>query len=331
MIKQVIQSFFDKNKSIQDEEIYAVAVSGGPDSMALAHALLTTYSDKDIHILSIDHDLRPDSSVEIDAVEEWVKAYPNSIFKRFIWEGAKPETAIMEAARAARYDLMADYCVSQNIQHLFLGHHQDDQAETFLIRLAKGSGLDGLGAMASISSYQNQICFVRPLLDVTKEDILRYCKINDIQFSEDPSNENGEYLRPRLREAKTILEKEGLTSKRLSITARRLARARDALQNLSHEAYGEVIEVSDDDMLFLDAQCLAKWPEDIRLRVLKRALETLQPVENYSVRYDRLEDLHEAIWTSYDQDENMKRRSLGHCFFSYDNVKKIIEIEKGKK
>jgi tRNA(Ile)-lysidine synthase len=328
MIKGVIQSFFEKNKDLCGERLYAIAVSGGPDSMALAHALLTSFPDKEFHILSVDHGLRSEAKAEIDTVEAWCEQYQNAVFQRFLWGGDKPDTAVMEAARLERYHLMAEYCAAHNIEHLFLGHHQDDQAETFLIRLAKGSGLDGLGAMASVAPSVDGLLFCRPLLDVAKEDILSYCVHEKLPFVQDPSNENDKYLRPRLREARDVLEKEGLTSKRLSATARRLARASAALSELTITAYAQSTIIGDGNTIEIDADKLAVWPDEIRLRVLKKALENLQPTQEYGTRYKRIEDLHDDVWACYDSGKVMKRRSLGYCFFSYDVAQKIIKIEK---
>lgn len=329
MINQAIQSFFEKNKELWGEAPCAIAVSGGPDSMALAHVLLTLFPDREFHVLSVDHGLRVEAAVEIDTVETWCKNYSNAVFKRFLWNGDKPETAIMEAARAERYRLMAEYCASHGIKYLFLGHHQDDQAETFLIRLAKGSGLDGLGAMDSIALSVDGIKLCRPLLDVLKEEILSYCTDKQLPFVNDPSNENEKYLRPRLREARGVLEKEGLTSKRLAATARRLARAREALDELTVKAYEEAV-IETEEAVELDADKLSNWPSEIRLRVLKNIMEGLQPEQNYGTRYQKLEDLHNDVWARYDCGESMRRRSLGHCFFSYDVANKVIKIEKDK-
>lgn len=331
MITNAVKQFFTKYSDIANRTKFAVAVSGGPDSMALAHVLFSFFPDKKFHILSVNHGLRDEAFDEIKFVKAWSQNYPNAVFADFLWEGDKPETRVMEAARVERYRLISNYCNEQDIDYLFLGHHQDDQAETFLIRLSKGSGIDGLGAMSKISEYNAGLKFVRPLLNVSKEEILNYCNSNDILFVQDPSNKNGKYLRPRLREARDILEKEGLTSKRLSVTANRLARARLALDEISNRAYEDAFISNTNNNILLNAASLSIQPDEIRLRVLKIALEVIQPVQDYAIRYNKLEDLHEAIWEYYNLGEDMKRRSLGNCFFSYNNKIQQIKIEKDER
>lgn len=329
MINSAIQAFFKKNNELQGQAPCAVAVSGGPDSMALAHGLIKEYPDTIFHILSVDHGLRVEAASELDAVEAWSKNYPNALFQRFVWEGEKPDTGVMEAARTERYRLMCAYCTSHNIKHLFLGHHQDDQAETFLIRLTKGSGIDGLAGMDSISALHG-VLLCRPFLSVSKEDILSYCASQKISFSEDPSNTNDKYLRPRLRDIRQTLEEEGLTNKRLSHTARRLARASRALEDMTEKSYGDCVQLTSDHEVTIHAESLSHWPDEIRFRVLKKALEYIQPESEYGTRYKRIEDLHHDIWGCYDCENNMKRRSLGHCFFFYNAAQKTIKIEKEK-
>ena len=191
-----------------------IAVSGGPDSMALA-ALVSEWGENEgrgaAHAVVVDHGLRPESSQEARLVMARLSAISGLLPSLLCWNGDKPVTGIMEKARAARYKLLTEYCKNQGIRGLFLAHHQDDQAETFLIRLAKGSGLDGLAGMSPVRE-DGDVALLRPFLGIPKGRLIATCRARGISFVEDPSNANPAYLRPRLRAAREILEKEGLES-----------------------------------------------------------------------------------------------------------------------
>lgn len=209
----------------------AIGVSGGPDSMALAY-LFSRWTEEQngphIHVLSVDHGLRPEAVAEVEHVRQMSESWPKTAHYILKWEGEKPAQRVQESARAARYDLMAAHCKSHDIGALALAHHRDDQAETVLFRLAKGSGLDGLAGMRQVQKRGGLDLF-RPLLDVSKEDILALCAVENIAYIEDPSNEKKRYARVRLRQSREVLEREGISSKRLAMTAKRMDRARCAL------------------------------------------------------------------------------------------------------
>lgn len=327
MINDALEQFFVKYSVITDQDKLAIAVSGGPDSMALAHALVTRCPDKNFHIVSVNHGLRTEAVSEIEGVQKWCADFPHVAFQSLDWGGEKPETGVMEAARAARYALINEYCQQHGIETLFVAHHQDDQAETFWIRLSKGSGLDGLSGMASVS-YQGELVIARPFLDIAKKDIITYCDAHNIPYVQDPSNENGRYLRPRLREARGILEAEGLTSKRLAKTSQRLQRASDALHALTDRVVKDACREKGDGSCSFDVDVLMEWPDEITLRVLKKVMESFQPEKEYGTRLERIEDLHASFISAYNQKEDMKKRSLGHCFFSYSARGNLLKIEK---
>lgn len=307
----LFQDFANKYNLDQVRNI-AVAVSGGPDSMALAHLLATSCEgfDINIHFLSVDHGLREETKKEISMVSAWVGSLNNTNYEHHTlkWLGDKPDSAVMEAARSARYDLMATHCANNNIGIMFVGHHQDDQAETFMIRLAKGSGLDGLSAMQEIRKFNDDLKIIRPLLSVPKEELVGHCKNNDIPYVEDPSNENEEYLRPRLRQSMAAMAEEGLTSKRLANTARRISRAREALEEISANAYQVCTLENSEKHKSFDWVKLKACPEEIAFRVVQQGLEDLRPDADYNVRMERLENLFESLWHA---PKSFKPRTLG--------------------
>lgn len=330
MLDEQLSKFFSNHNTIEQQEKFAVGVSGGPDSMALAHSLVdwAAANKREVYILTVDHGLREEAKQEAKMVAEWASIFPNVVHAVLNWQDDKPETAIMEAARKARYHLMAQYCQKKNIQTLFLGHHQDDQAETFLIRLAKGSGLDGLSAMGEIRAYDDHLMLVRPFLDLSKNDLVSYCDKKNIPYVQDPSNDNPDYLRPRLRQSMTVLEEEGLSTKRLAVTAKRLARVRETLDELTQAAYAACLRNNGSRCVILSYEELRKNPEEIALRVVQKSLSKMRPDKDYNVRMEKIEELFESLWHAPD---DFKPRTLGGCIFTLNEKNTILEIKQEEK
>lgn len=312
------------------EKPVALAVSGGPDSMALA-ALVSGWvleaGRVPAHVLIVDHGLRSESADEARRVKGWLEALPGLSVQILRWTGDKPSAAIMEKARAARYRLLDEYCEEKGISTLFLAHHRDDQAETFLIRLAKGSGLDGLSGMTAARGG-GAVMLLRPFLGVPKARLVATCRARGVPFVEDPSNANPVWLRPRLRASREILEREGLDSKRLAQTAARLARAREALDFYARQAHDAALRSREAGSARLDYATLLACPEEARLRVLLMALSDLSPgFSSVSIRMERFEALVHDLFAS----GAFRRRTLGGFVFSHRARAGEILIECEKK
>lgn len=281
--------------ALHGQRALAVAVSGGPDSMALAFLLSRWAGDQAappvIHALIVDHGLRAESSAEAEHVRATLTAWPHVQPHVLKWRHDGVAKRIQEEARNARYALMAESCRALGVPLLFLGHHCDDQAETFLLRLAGGSGLDGLCAMRSLQSYSPELSLVRPLLSVQKDRLLATCKAHALPFVLDRSNECEDFARVRLRRAREILEREGLTSSRISTTVLRLSRARQALEIISEKAYFEMALESDTNRIVFDFDAFKNQPEEIAFRCLCRAMSALGARKGYPPRLERLESL----------------------------------------
>jgi len=308
----------------------AVALSGGVDSMALAF-LLSRWSNESggplLHALTVDHGLRPGSADEAARVGDWVKGWPKLSHTVLTWEGEKPGTGVMEAARNTRYALMAGYCKQHGMGHLFIAHHRDDQAETFLMRLCKGSGLDGLSGMRAEQRYDDSLTLLRPLLSTPKSALLDVCAQNKIPYVTDPSNTSPLYMRPRLRKA---MEEEGMGSARLARTAARLARARDTLDQLAGQAFLLCVRHENTRRSVIDSGVLGNWPEEIMFRVFLKAVDAVRGQGHaYSPRMERLEDIFESLCGGPD----FRRRTLGGCAFAREGTTPalwVIEREKNE-
>jgi tRNA(Ile)-lysidine synthase len=179
----------------------AVAVSGGPDSLALcllARRWAEAHGGR-VVALTVDHRLRPDSAAEAAAVASWL-ATLGICHHVLVWEGGKPTSGIQAAAREARYRLLGDWCRRADVLHLLLGHQREDQAETVALRAARGSGPDGLAAMAPVREMAG-LRLLRPLLPVPRAALQATLAAAGQPWLEDPSNRAPSFARTRLRGA----------------------------------------------------------------------------------------------------------------------------------
>ncbi len=319
-----------------------IAVSGGGDSMALLRLIAqwaVVHAPKiHIHVLTVDHGLRAESKAEAKQVAAWVKKFRFK-HKILMWVGDKPKTKIAEAARAKRYQLMADYCHAHQIMHLFLAHHADDQAETVLMRLAAGSGVDGLAGMERVSLYQqvpsrrrpgsrefldsglrrddtlpcgdDTVYLCRPLLSVSHDRLLETLRAAGQKWIEDPSNTNQKSARVRVRTARDVLAAEGLTADRMGKLAIRVSRARDVLNAVADRAWDDEVQV---DTVTRTVTMLRDdydgWFTDTQIRVITRVIET---VSGRAARMEQVEDVVDAFAIPGDK---TIRRTLAGCIMT---------------
>lgn len=301
----------------------AIGVSGGPDSMALA--CLIGALKMEAHVLIVDHGLREGSATEAKAAAAQLENFKT--LKPFIlkWTGKKPKTRLMEAARKARYRLMAAHCNKRRIPYLFLAHHAGDQFETVLFRFAKGSGLDGLAGMKVLQVYDQNLTLLRPFLGLEKDRLIATCQHYKIEPAIDPTNENSQFARPRLRAAKDILAAEGLTVKRVGITAMRLERARMALEKISHDLFIDLATIEKGGVS-LDWTLVSSQPAEIVLRLLIKAIQTLRPDEDYLPRMEKIEVLMMDLLSK----NSFRKRTLGGLVFERKDKAGILKISKEK-
>lgn len=248
------------------------AVSGGPDSVALMH-LLARWAPPHrppILVATVDHGLRPDAAEEAAFVAREAAAL-GLPHRTLLWEGDKPQTGLQEAAREARYRLLVEYAREAGASHLLTAHTRDDQAETILMRLAKGSGLKGLRGMRR-ERDRHGITHLRPLLDWTKASLLALCRDKGWRYVTDPSNADERFARIRWRRLMPLLAEEGLNAERLARLAKRVAQADEALDTKARQALEAARPMTGEGELSFDAACLVGEPFEIALRVLEQAL-----------------------------------------------------------
>jgi len=254
----------------------AIAVSGGADSLALT--LLAAQWGEAVG-LTVEHGLRPESPGEAEQVHQWLarREIPHHVLT---WEGPKPSTGLQAAARQARYRLLENWCRSTGIDTLLLAHHRDDQAETFLLRLARGSGLRGLAAMAPqtgpLSAPDTGVPQrYRPLLDVPKSRLIATCRDFRQSWLEDPSNSDPAHMRTQVRRLLADPPITGLTASRLAETAARLRRARSAIDHYVAVFLDAHARLDPAGFAEVDRNALLDIPVESALRALERLLSSV--------------------------------------------------------
>jgi tRNA(Ile)-lysidine synthase len=251
-----------------------VGVSGGPDSLALA-----ILSDRwarsrggTICALTVDHRLRPESSAEIRRLAGWLSARAIR-HEILVWEGEKPATGIQEAARAARYRLLARWCREHGCLHLLTAHHREDQAETFLIRRASRSGVDGLAGMSAVRELD--CCrILRPLLDIPKARLAATLAAEGQPFITDPSNRDPAFARARLRAGKLARADVDRDTAVLDL-AGRLGRERASRERARDALLARATSVHPAGFAALDGATLLAAPAETAERALSALVATL--------------------------------------------------------
>lgn len=293
------------------------AVSGGPDSMALMVALArwrALAADRpQIIVATVDHGLRPEAAQEAGMVGREASRL-GLPFRLLRWQGDKPDAGIQEAARNERYRLLIDLCRREEVDALLTAHTLNDQAETVLMRLARGSGLSGLRGMETCR-MRDGFRHLRPLLGFSKQRLVASCNAWDIPFVEDPSNDSDHYTRVRWRKLLPVLAREGLDAARLGGFAGRIARADEALEAKAGEIFKKVVvSGTDADHIKMNALLLYEEPLEFVIRVYMRALAHVAARTDH-MRLQRLEGCVKAIGEALKNHASM-RRTLGGAMIS---------------
>ncbi len=251
----------------------ALAVSGGADSTALMLAASRLFDPENLTVLTVDHGLRADAAAEAAQVAGWANA-AGLRHETLTWRAGKPQSGIQAAARAARYDLMTAWCAANGVDHLVTAHTLDDQAETVLMRLKRGSGVDGLAGIAK-HSWRSGIALWRPLLDVSHAQLVASLKAAGHPWIEDPSNQDERYERIQIRNAAPTLEALGLSKDKLAATARRMTRAREALDGATDTLLAKCAEVSELGFCRLRAPAVGEATDELAIRALARCIQAV--------------------------------------------------------
>ena len=277
----------------------AVAVSGGVDSVCL----LCWLADMGLHpiALHVNHGLRDVAAAEAQYVQDLCAARGIECHV-FEWTGDKPTTGLEAAARGARYKMMTDFCRENNVDALLVAHQADDQIETFLMNLGRGSGLSGLAAMRPVS-VRDGVKIVRPLLNVWRRELKQYCDDNGIKYCTDAMNSDAKYTRVRIRQNRHLMaDALGISDERILLAINNLNRVRDAIETNVADLVATV--KNGRRAVFLDS-FLFDQDDNIRLKFIGTLIQQIGG-DNYQ---PRLNSLRRAL--SYLGGDC--KFTLGHC------------------
>jgi tRNA(Ile)-lysidine synthase len=263
-----------------------LAVSGGPDSIALmwlaARWRRALARGPRLIAVTVDHGLRAEAAAEARDVKRLARTL-DLPHRSMRWTGAKPKSGVPAAARAARYRLLAKAARDNGATHILTAHTRDDQAETLLMRLLRGSGVAGLAAMAPVTEREG-LLLARPFLNVSKSQLIATLRKAKVAFADDPTNRDVKFTRPRIRAVMPVLAAEGGDARNLARLASRLARANAAIEIMvdgaeRYLALGDRRAAPPSeggtrtfDARTFDARAFAAMPGEIRLRLLLRAI-----------------------------------------------------------
>ena len=307
-----------------------LAISGGPDSTALmllaARWRTGLARGPKLFAATIDHGLRPEAAAEAREVARLARKL-GIAHRTLRWTGRKPAAGLQEAARNARYRLLAKAARELGAPAIITAHTLDDQAETVLIRMTRGSGMSGLAGMrrvAVVPGGGNKLTLVRPLLQLAKSRLIATLRAEKVSFAEDPSNRDPRFARARVRKLMPALAGEGLGAQRLARLAERLARAEAALDETARRTYDQLADHEKNGRIVLARPDFMALSEEIRLRLLGRAID--EAGDEGPVELGKLEALQGALAASHRSTPDVRfRRSLAGAVVSLTPQSIVVE------
>ena len=295
-----------------------VAVSGGGDSMALLDLMLRQGGEAGVSVeaVTVDHGLRPEARDEAAMVEAFCSAHGAS-HSVLHWDGWDGRHNLQAQARKARYELIADWATRSELDCVALGHTRDDVAETFLMRLSRAAGVDGLAAMEQRFDRFG-VTWIRPLLRLRRGDLRDYLKACGISWAEDASNEDERFDRVKARKILAALEPLGIDAESLGQTSDHLHAARRALQHYTCQEAEQRIVLEDRGDLILTFDASDSIPDEIMRRLLVAGIQWVSGA-HYPPRNASVNELDAAI-------ARVGSHTLGGCVVSLDERNNRIRI-----
>ncbi len=294
-----------------DPDRVGVAVSGGGDSMALLHVAKcrSDLSGVPIEAVTVDHGLRAEAAEEAAMVARYCADHgiPHTTLK---WEGAAAQGNVAAAARDARYRLMADWAKMRGIGGVLLGHTADDVAETFLMRLARKSGVDGL-ALMEVRFKRNGMRWVRPFWQQSRAELRDYLRRHDVPWVEDPTNEDETHDRPKARKALAALAPLGVTADGLKDVALNMLSARTALEHYALEEGHRIVKREGGDYL-IPERPRPPIPPEIERRLWVAMIQSMSGAE-YPPRKSAMDELQHSLVVG-------EKHTLGGCVISKEGT-----------
>ena len=318
-IFKIYSNFVKQVETNGKSDKIGVAVSGGPDSLALAFFTKCFSIKKNIncYFFLVDHGLRKESQKEAKYVASELKKF-NIFIKLIKWKGKKPKSNIHHYARIHRYDLVLKNCKKMKIKKLLMGHHQNDLIENFFIRLFRGSGLKGLASFGKESGLkEGNIKIIRPLINHEKSDLEYVSKKVFKFFINDPSNTDEKFTRSRIR---NFLKTENFDLKKLKLTLKNLNKSDQAIEYYVKKNIDENCKYLIKKRKIILSENFFQNSEEIVFRSLNYIFTKISK-KNYPPRGRKMLDLVLRI-----NSKNFKKTTLGGCLI--EKINKTVMIYK---
>ena len=310
-----------KNSLINLKKKFVVAVSGGPDSLALTALTKAVNSEKKLRFfyVLVNHNIRKNSFLEANKIKRLLKK--NQIHLNILNNKSQIKKNIQSEARKIRYDLLIKFCKKKKTKVLMTAHHLDDQVETFFIRLSRGSGLTGLSAMQKLTKLNREILLLRPLLNVQKKNLIKISKMAFGGFIQDPSNKNVKFLRTRVRSLKRPLNKIGITYEQIIKSINNLSSSKETLDHYYTKISNELI-LKKNNQITINLTTFKTLKSDIKYRLINDSIKRLKN-NYYNPRSKKTQNLIKNI-----ESKNFKKSTLAGCIFLKNMDILTLKVEK---
>ena len=319
-LSQIFLNFRNKLDNLNKDK-YVVAVSGGPDSLALV-ALTKSYNflkKTKFYYAIVDHNIRKNSHIEAKKVKKLLKK--KNINLKIFLNKKKIIKNVQAEARNTRYDILTNYCKKKGAKVLLTGHNLEDQVETFLIRLSRGSGLKGLSAMNPLSRINNQVSLFRPLLDTKKKFLIKISKNVFGTYFKDPSNKSQKYLRTKVRNLKKPLENSGIKYEKIFRSIQNLSSSKMTLDEYLNKIFKDLIKKSNKEIL-INFNKYKNLSKDTKIAVINESVKKLKK-NYYDLRAKKVDNLIKSI-----EKREFIKTSLGGCVFFKKGKNLCLKVEK---
>ena len=299
---------------------YVIAISGGPDSLALAAlAKALSYERKlKFYNVLVDHQIRHNSKKEANQVKLLLKKHRFSC--KIISNKSKIIKNIQSQARDIRYEILKNFCKKKKVKIILTAHNLEDQVETFFIRLSRGSGITGLSGMKIISKLDKDISLFRPLLDVKKDFDKNFQKIFGKYFK-DPSNKNMKYLRTKIRNLETPLQRSGVNYDQIIKSIKNLASSKETLDEYFEGIFKEIVKIHENEVL-INWKKFKTLNLEMKIKTINSSIKILKN-NYYNPRASKVSDLIEQLETN-----KYERFTLAKCQFVRKKDQLSLKSEK---
>ncbi len=319
--RRIFQIYKKFESNLPIEKKFIVAVSGGPDSLALSF-LAKIYSIKkslDIKYYIVDHRLRKNSTLEAKLVQKKLKNFSVKL-NILTWKGKKPRKNIQSVAREKRYELLTDVAKKFGIQNILLGHHLDDLFENFFIRILRGSGLKGLISLDK-ETRENQIKLIRPLIKIDKKDLIYISNYIFGSYIKDPSNEDDNFKRVKVRNFLKQLSLEGFDRKKFFLTIKNLKFANENIEFYTKKNLKDNVTILGQKNNIILKEIFFSQSNEVVFRSLTEVIKIVGR-KYYAVRGKKIDKVIDLINT-----KSSFKVTLGGCIIKKVNETVILSKE----